>query len=397
MKKITFFSTLIFLLGSLLFPACSDSDKTLYLETLNEDLEKNEIRIIFSPISGQSELNLKVDLKEAYKGELLINWGEDDILYPTPNGAINHTYTNVDKDYLIVIRTNDDQNINDLSILDEKSATRIKSIQIGESPHLMDIDLHIKDNILEQFDLSKNPQFYNSPIFLYINTPNFKFENFNNFTNLNFDISTPASIYLENMTAEFLRIFYTLDQSASVSDISIKNSKIDKLDIMSHFNYGNRENKLKVNNIDLEGLETNLLKFQTIHITNDFELNRIKYCKSLLSYDLDCLKKIYFSNTHETIEMNPGPTNFVGDVFLEEIDVRSCENLTILTVGYYTNLKSILYNKTDKLKHIWFQANTHIEDYRLTEDDNNTLKSESNKQAGNLTNDILNLKSDRKR
>ena len=359
--------TFLIVLSSILFIAsCSDSDGPTRFTQLSEELESNELRLIFSPTVDQPELNLKVD---GYgSSQLFVNWGDDDLVHIVPYGDMSHIYKEVDRDYTISIKSAKEQYITGFSIDDSESAARIKSMRAGECPNLTNFSMYILNNMLERFDLSKNPQFYDTPILLYIHTSNFYFKDFESFKNINFYINLPISVSLENMSASYLRIFYTLDYSTPnsiVPSINLTNSNIDKLEIMSYVRNG--QEYLSIDNLNLTGVNSNLLYLLGVRVTNDCNFYKMKYCETLRLYSFDCFGKVHFSDSHKYIDFNNSwlPRKLSE---IEVIDVRNCTELVGLQVRDTNSVKTIEYNKTDKLEYVRIVGNDYLENYEYNND-----------------------------
>lgn len=382
MKKII---SLFIISLSMGLSSCSDEDKLPQLPPLTEVLEDNEIRIVFSPTAEQAELNLEALLDG---GSLDINWGEDDKLHTTKQGEISHVYAEFNRDYTISIRPQSkENNLTEVKISKEEVATRVKSFRLGKSPKLESFSMHILDNMLERFDLSQNPQFFDVYIFLYINKPNFVFDDFKNFSSMNFDLSIPRSVTFDNLNAKFCQIFYSLPNfNEKVDKVSLTNCNIETLNIMAYTNHRNQ--MLQVNNLDLSGSNVEHLQTQLLYIPNTLDLSTMNFCKTFQFYSSDA-DKIKPLHTLLGFDLD-NYTNKSSD-HLEEVDVRVCTDLSYFQVMGYNNLKAIHYNKTDKLSWIQFANNQHLENYSFYKDSEEKTKALSTQAITERTT-VLSLK-----
>lgn len=373
---------LITLLLGVFFISCSSDDDKLRLPVMTENLEDNEVRIVFSPTVEQAELKLQMQLTGESENKILVNWGEDEFLHETPSGEISHVYTDTDKDYIVTLRPSEGGNLKGLDISEPKTATRIKSLRFGKSSHLKDFNVYIKNNIMERFDLSQNPQFNDNQIFFYVNTPNFNMNDFKDIKVLNFDISIPRSVHLENMTTDHLTVFYTLYNPGRVPDISIKNSRIGDVRIMNYTFDGNTF--LEVDNLDLSGLDTDKMNMQMLCFNNGLDIKSMEHCGIFMAWGIDSFEKVNFSETHSEVYLDNTIIQHKPLTAIESLDFRNCPNLKFLQVRGFTNLKEILYNKTDELSLVWFTANPLMEDYAWRKSETTEMgkvKSESESQV----------------
>lgn len=340
------------LLSIILLVSCSDDYSTL--PTLKDTLENDEVRIVFVPTAE----NPSIELETIYEGEsyILTNWGENDRLYSTSHGTINHTYTEFDKEYTIVLKPAQKNSfLKSMSIDDPQVASRIKSIRFGKSEKFDDFELNSNHTLLERLDLSQNSQFFDEIRRIYVHTTNFILDDFRDFKRLEIYVTTPQyTLTLDNYNAKYIRIEYADNPKEYI--LNIRNSNIDLFRIFGI-------SFCEIDKLDLSNSTIDNFEIQRIVINSTLDLSKMKSNRRFWFYNFDA-ENLLLSSTHQEIIIEQTMGYLMKpESALKEIDATSCENLSTLAVFNSKSLSLLKYNKTDQLSFINIKGNKYIDDY----------------------------------